>query len=123
MELEQQVIRVTLKLKTCPVEVEDEDGTIKKYTMREMDGTLRDAHMKSMGERVRYDNTGKAVGLKSFDGLQAGMLAKVMFDEEGKQVDVKVIQKWPSSTQNTLFKHAQKMNGMDEKAEEETKND
>ncbi len=126
MELESEVIRVTLKLKSIPVEVEAEDGTVKNYTMREMNGTARDAHMKSMSDRVKFDPaTGKPTGLKTFDNLQSGLLARVMFDEEGKPVDNKTIQTWPSSTQTVLFKAAQKLNAMDEKDEgkEELKND
>lgn len=106
-----------------PLIFETTDGVEKKYSLREMLGKDRDAYLTKMGDKVRYNANGKVTGIKSFDGLQASLLEKCLYDENDHLVSVTDIQNFPTKTQNELFKLAQDLNGLSQKAEDESKND
>ena len=110
-------LEFTLKLEEIPVIL---DG--KEYTLRELTGQQRDAYMDDMNKRMRYVG-GKAEGFTKFEGLQAGLLAKCLFDSEGKNVSEKTIQMYPSHVVQALFAKAQELSGLNESGAEEVKND
>ena len=118
-----ETIRLSLKRAEMPLIFETADGVEKKYFLREMLGKDRDAYLTKMGDKVRYNANGKVTGIKSFDGLQASLLEKCLYDENDHLVSVTDIQNFPTKTQNELFKLAQDLNGLSQKAEDESKND
>lgn len=104
------------------IHVPETDETL-TYTLREMTGQSRDAYLNFMAGRMRHDQSGKPSGIKNFDGMQADLIARCLFDPDKKRVDPKTISRWPSKVQQALFEVCQEMNGLDESAEKKAKND
>ena len=117
------MIRLSLKLGTEVVELEQADDTVKTYTLRELTGEERDTYLTGVFKRMKFSPAGKSTGLSSFEGLQAMLLTLCLRDDAGELAKKADIQAYPASTQNQLFELAQKMNGLDVVAEEEAKND
>jgi len=94
----------------------------KNYKLKELTGKQRDTFLNNVGQRMNFV-AGKAQGMKSYDGLQSSLLALCLYDDADKLVSEKDIQEYPASVQTKLFKAAQELNGLDEEAVEEAKND
>src|SRR5690606_21335903 len=110
-----EVIELDLDYKAVPVRLRDpQTGEVKEYELREMDGERRDQYLNSLGGRMRYDSSGRPLGIKDFKGMQAGLLSRCLYDSEGKLVSDKVIQKRPSSVQTRLYQRARDINSLDE---------
>lgn len=131
-----KVIRRKLKRETIPVFLEDEQGQVRGYVLQELDGSGRDAYMNDTAGRMRIGPDGRPQGIKNFNGLQASLIHRSLFEAEleeqgdeiiiksiGKQVDIKVISSWPSGTQQELFDAAQQLSGLGKNAQQEAKND
>ena len=115
-------IRVRVQCEEVPVILEMEDGTERSLMLREMIGKERDKHLQSMASKVRLNAKGEVVGLKTFDGLQAGLLARCLYDESGELLPIEEIQGFPTTTQVALFNVAQEIKGLNLTVEE-AKND
>lgn len=115
-------LRLTLKRKVLPVELEGEDGAVKNYLLKGMSGRERDGYLNDMGDRIKLGPDGKPSGLKSFEGVQANLVARCLYTAEGAKVPQETIQDFPAETLNKLFETAQKLNGLDKDAEEAAKN-
>ena len=113
---------LTLVRKMQEVELIDVAGVINKCTLRELTGTERDKYLSSMSSRMKYDAKGKPIGIKSFDGLQAALLERTLYDSDDNLVEKAVIQEYPSSTLQALYEASQKLSALDEKAEDDAKN-
>lgn len=116
-------MRFSLKREEIPVVLETEDGTEKKAVLREMSGRERDAYLNKMSSKVNFNSKGELSSIKNYDGLQASLLSMCLYDEDGKLIPIEEIQKFPTKTQATLYKEAQKMNALDSKTEAVVKND
>lgn len=115
--------KISLKRKEIAVELEDGNGIVKNYTLRELDGTQRDKFLNIMSETMKNGPDGRPVGLKTFENFQANLLTKSLFDESNQPVPVQVIQTWPTSALTTLFDMAQKISALAPDAKVEAKND
>ena len=113
-----EVIRLSLCRKEVDIILEAEDGTEKKWKLKELSGTDRNKYLNKMASRVKLDRDGKASGIKSFDGFQADLLGLSLFDEAGTAITVAEIEGLPSSTQQDLFKRAQELSGLNLGADE-----
>jgi hypothetical protein len=103
--------------------IEDEDGKKTNMLLREMTGTEKGKYMASMGNRAKFDQKGNPIGLRNYDGLEASLISKCLYDvATGKLVDEKVINGWPISVQQGLMKACVKMNAMDDDSREKEKN-
>jgi hypothetical protein len=120
---EPEVKRFRLVRKQIPVELEDAGGKVLRCVMRELDGQERDKFLNIMSTRMKTDAKGKPSGVKDFTNLQASLLVASLFKPDGKPFTSAELQKFPSSTQTELFKMAQKLSGLDEKPEDDAKND
>ena len=118
-----KTLRFSLHREEIPVILMTEDGTEKAYILREMSGRDRDAYLTKMGGKFKFNTKGKVIGVKSFDGLQAALLAKCLFDEDDKLVHIDKIQGFPTITQGKLFKEAQTLNALEDDEEENSKKD
>jgi hypothetical protein len=112
-------------------------GQKTEYFLREMTGQQRDDYLtalnKMMGGQAAAGGKVTVSKIQSFDGIEAELLCRVIFDgpmgkKESKAVKKAVIQSWPAPVQHKLFLKAQKLTGLgddkqDEKDEEEAKND
>lgn len=119
---DQPVKRFTLKLKEIPIELEDKDGNVGTFTLRDIDGAERDAFLNTMAQRYRYDGEGKPVNIKDFNAYQSSLITRCLFDPAGKAVPVNELQKWPAQVLSQLFDMLQELVGMDAKAVEKAKN-
>ena len=115
-------LKFELKLKELSVEMVGTDDQAKTYTLREVSGKQRDLFLNDMSKRVDFAK-GEAQSISNFEGLQAGLLALCLYDENNKLVTKDVIQGYPSSVISSLFAEAQKLSGLDADAENEAKND
>lgn len=113
-------LRVSLVRKSKPFEVEHENGTVHQYKLVELDGASRDKWITDQNRKVKFVE-GKSAGMATLEGVQAELLAMCVVDHTNARLSVQAIQKWPATTQNTLFKIAQKMNGLDKEAMEDAK--
>ena len=100
-----------------------ENGKEKYYTIREMNGEGRDTFLTKMGTRIKFDEKGKPIGMQNFEGHQADLLIRCMYDEDDKLVTKALVQSWPAKVQQKLFDVAEKLNALTEGAEKEAKND
>jgi len=118
-----EVMRVSLRLKEVSIELEGEKGEVKKWKLRELNGTDRNGYLNKMSSRVKTGKDGKSVGIKSFDGFQADLLSLCLYDENGELVSAEDIETLPSNAQQKLFEKAQEISGLNVGSEEIEKNE
>lgn len=105
---------------TIPVTLETPEGNI-ELEIREMSAASRDLYLDDLSTRMRLDAQGNPLGLKKFEGLQAGLLFRCLFRKDGKAINEADIQAWPASVVSELFTAAQSLNHLG-KAEDPLKN-
>jgi hypothetical protein len=115
-------MKLSLERTEVEVELEGKDGEVKRWLLRELDGSERNRYLNKMKDRVKVNKDGKGVGIKSFDGFQSALLTISLFDEHGENVTKDVIEGLPSKTQHQLFKKAQEISGLSDE-EDASKND
>jgi len=107
-------LEFTLKGVEVPVTLYDEeDGVKREYKLVEFSGKARDQYLTKLDARMKKNSKGQNIGVASFDGLQAELVSKCLVDLNGESVSVDVIQQFPSSVQQALFKKSQEINGLD----------
>ena len=103
-------LKFNLKASAVQVTLEGGAGPT-DFELREMTAAARDSYLDAVGERVTIDKEGKPAGIKKFDGMQADLIARCLYDRSsGEAVTREVIQTWPSSVVASLFNEAQKIN-------------
>jgi len=117
--------RYTKKRKAKPIEIEQEDGTVKDYTIKEMMGPERAAFLQQHVKRLKINPAnGKVVGVENFSGIQSALLCRCLYDDEDKLVKAADIDKeFPITLQDELFNDAFYLNGLDKMAENREKKD
>ncbi len=113
------VLVIRLARRERRVTVEDEQGIAKTYAVREMMGNSRDQWLNGMAKRMKLDKNGAPVGVAEFGGLQASLIARCLYDDQGKLVTEAVIAQWPASAQKALFEVCQDLSGLTDKTKEE----
>ena len=114
-----------LILQSQEVTIVDKDGVSKEYVLKELTGAQRDTYLDDVGGRLRYHG-GKAAGLRTHKGLQAGLVAMCLVDDTDALVPKATIQEFPSSTLQGLFKAAQILSSLqndEDEDEDEVKNE
>jgi len=109
-------------LKTETVEIEDQNGEVTVYTVRELSGAEREKYLDTVNARMKFED-GKPVGFTSYEGSYTKLVSMCMVDDDGKKVNPETVKNWPQSTVEELFRLAQRLSGLDLRAEEEAKND
>lgn len=113
--------RFTKKRKEEPIEIEDLDGTVKSYIVREITGPQRAAYMGNVVGRTKIDGEGNPIGMKDMTGLQETLIAMSLFDDKNLPVPMKMIEDMPSTSIGGLFEIAQRISGLDKKANDREK--
>jgi len=116
------IIRVRLVRAIKTVQIEDENGQVQDYTVREMTGAEKGRWQTVMSKRMRFDSKGQPAGIADWTGLEGSLITKCLYDSNGKQVPETVIANWPTTVQKTLFALCQKINGLTDEDEEKAKN-
>jgi hypothetical protein len=93
----------------------------KKYVLKEFLGKDRDAFLTSLNKRMNY-TSGQFSGVRDYNGLQASLISRCLFDENDALVDTNVIQLWPAKMLSAIYVEAQKINLLESNAETEAKN-
>jgi len=118
----ENILRLSAVCKEMPVVLQSPDGD-RDLVLKELIGTDRDKYMTKLVSRIRIDpKSGKAVGMKTFEGFQTELL-KISLFENGELVSKEFIEELPASTQQVLFEKAQKLSGLDAVVEDEDKED
>ena len=119
-----EVLRLKAELAEVEVVLEpkDEDGEEKKFILRELIGKQRNKYMNKMTDRIRISPQGKVLGMKNFDGMQADLLSKCLYNDQDELVSVEEIEELPASTQQALFQKAQELSGLNQEQDEDEKN-
>jgi hypothetical protein len=96
------------------IEIEDEDGNVHLYLLRELNGSGRDEYFNKMSGKVNIDmETGKPTGVRDFTNMNADLLGKCLFTQDKNEpVPISVIQDWPGETLDELFKMALDLSGL-----------
>ena len=118
-------VRFSLKRTEWPFELEDEAGQIKQYLLREMDGRQRDGYMNLFRSKMEVVGQGESARMfpKDFTGQYADFLALSVYDAANNQlVPLPVIQKWPATVQEALFRKSQELSGFGAEQTAESKN-
>jgi len=118
----QDVMKLKAAFKSRPVEITDEQGQVRRYTLRELDGKQRDQWFSLMGDRVQIED-GRVVGVRNFDGFQAALVSHCLYDEKGQAVPIDEIQALPARVQDALFRAAQELSALTEQSVADAKND
>lgn len=104
-----------------PIKIKGRDGVVRDYTLREMDGDDLGRWMNAIHERLSEKKGSKFRGnghaKTDYRGMHADLISLCLYDADGKRVSKDVIRKWPASLQSTLFKKSQRLNGLDDDAE------
>jgi len=104
-------MQFTLNLKQIPIEIIDEQGAKRTFTLKELTGAQRDKFLDDMASRMKYIGI-EVQGLSRYEGLQAALLSLCLYDDEDKLIPAKVIQSYPASMVSTLFDRAQSLSGL-----------
>jgi len=113
----------SLKLEEVEVELIDVDGAKHNCVLRGLDGAGRDSYLNSIGSRMKFNAAGKTEGLSDYKNLQSGLLTLCLFDETNKNIPLAILQKYPATVLESLFKAAQELSGLDKGVEEKSKNE
>ena len=105
-------IKLSLSRKSSLVELGEGEST-RKLELREMTAADRDKYLEDLSRRVRIDGSGKPAGVKDFNGMQAALLTRCLYEGD-KQVPMSEIQEWPAGTVTQLFQEAQKLNHLNQ---------
>jgi len=115
-------LRFDLDRKELPIVLEGASERL-HLVLRELTGKDRDKYLSSLSGRMRFDASGQPIGLKSFDGLQSGLLSLCLYDDQGNRIKRSSIEEWPASTQTRIFEKAQEINALNQEAVDLAGND
>lgn len=113
----------SLKLEEVPIQITDENGVEKNYTLVELPSDERSVFLNQTGKKVKTSVDGKVQSITDYKFLQEDLLTKCVIDENREKITRETISKWPAKTVSGLFKAAQELSGLDEDGEAEAKND
>lgn len=103
------------------IELENKDGVVKEYIVREMMGDEKERWQTTQGDRVRIVD-GKPAGIRDFKDMQPGLVARCLFEKEtGKQMSIQEIRKWPASMLEDLYELCLDVCGFTKESQEEVK--
>jgi hypothetical protein len=111
----------SLVKKELPVTLETASGS-KTIYLRELSGKDRDAYLKILGAKMRFDDEGKPQGLKSFDGLHIPLVSLSLYSEDGKRVPTSEIEEYPAAVVEALFDAAQDLSAINKATTTESGN-
>ena len=115
------VISVKRKTKKIKLEFDEDQGGTQEFTLKEFAGPDRDAWYNFLNKRTKMSPDGKSGSLTDATDLHPTLISKSLRDASGAAVAISVIRTWSSTAQQTLFDMTKKLNGLDDKAEEEAK--
>ena len=117
-----QPVTIENTVKTCPVNLQNQDGKIEHFEIREMSGLFMERYLEDNKDRAEIavvDGKMTIQGIKTYKGMYTSLLKFCLFDEGGNLVSIDVINSLPSRVQKQLFDVAQEVNGFNEEGNEQ----
>lgn len=97
---------------SLPVELEDADGKISKFELREMKQSARERYLDSVRARGTSDDKG-VFALKKLEGLHADLLCLCLYHgDSAKLISREFADDLPVEVSTQLYQEAQKINGL-----------
>ena len=113
-----------LKRAEDQIELSLEDGSLKRYVIREMTGAQRDMYLKTVMSKAKFDSEGKVTQVSDPTGLQPSLICLCLYDAAtGNAVDVKFVNSMRTTVQNQIFELCSKINGLDKESADNAKNE
>ena len=126
--------KISLAFNTLPFELEKADGTTLFAVMTELSGQRRNEYMDFVDSKVKRDESGGPIGMKSWKGSQTKILSLCLhyaeMDEDGRPVEqgssfkpLGLIKEtelttWPDAALQLLSKSAVQLSRLNETPEE-----
>lgn len=114
--------KFSLRLEEYEIPIEDKDGKVTIYKLRELDGEQRSDYINFQASKAKYGADGKVTGIKDFKGIETKIVSMCLYDPDGKLVTEAFLNKVPGRLIKKLSALALRISGLDEKAEERAKN-
>jgi hypothetical protein len=116
-------LSLSLKVKRQPLEMEMEDGSIRKFFLQDIPGPSRNDWLKLWQSKSSGMNTdGSPRKMKDFN-FHSDLISRCMVDENGNHVPKAMIEKWPGSVELRVFNACRELCGLTETALDLAKND
>ena len=109
-------------LQEIPIELENDNGEVECYILRELTGPQREEYVDTCTKRVRRNPDGSVRGMDS-KGLETLLISMSLYDSSGDNVKVEEMKNWPSSLINGLYDDAARLSGLSKEAVKDAKND
>ncbi len=122
-------VKISLKRKEIPLDVELPDGSHASYVLRELSGDERDNYLNVAEKKINRGADGTGIAMRDYKGVVADLLCACVFDQKNMKVPWAEIQKWGTSAQKTIYDMAVKLSrlgggkdGEESEREESAKN-
>ena len=117
-------LQFTTVLKEKEVKVTGDDGIVKVYHLRELNGAQRAKYNDSYAFDVSYEDGKVKATADDFKVMsEVDFLSMCFYDDENKLVKKEVIQGYPATMLGGLHKAAVKLSALDQKSIDQAKND
>lgn len=110
--------KFSIKTKSTPVTLEDENGVEVVYQVHQLTGASADALRAAQAAKLVLDSEGNVKEIKDFTGQYTEILTRCLKDPKGDLVSKSVLDSWPDEALKGLYEIAIDVNGMKPKAAE-----
>jgi hypothetical protein len=115
--------KFSVKTKSVPVTLEDENGNEVVYQVHQLTGATADALRAAQAAKLVLDSDGNVKEIKDFTGQYTELLARCLKDPKGNLVSKEELNSWPDGALEGLHDIAADLNGMKAKeVEDDSKN-
>ena len=111
--------KFSVKTKSVPVILEDENGNEVTYHVHQLTGATADALRAAQAAKLVLDSEGNVKEVKDFTGQYTELLTRCLKDPKGVLVSKDVLDSWPDEALKGLYDVAADLNGMKAKATED----
>jgi len=114
---DQPVKRLSKRQKMEQVEIEEEDGNVWLYEIRELSGPERSQYIEEVSSKMVYDKKGNPIpGSVKTSGMEENLISRHLWrcNPDGQKVRVEAteIAKFPSSTRQYLLMRCRELSGL-----------
>lgn len=113
--------RLSRRLKTQEVEIENEQGQPEVWVIKELTGAERNAFFQMSSERGAKRGEDGNMMISSFANLGADLLSMCLYGPDGQKATIQDINNFPSEMQLELFKDAQTLSALNKEGEQGAK--
>lgn len=111
--------KFSIKTKSVPVTLEQNDGTEITYRIHQLTGAGADALRAAQAAKLVLDSAGNVKEIKDYTGQYTELLTRCLKDGAGVLVSKETLDAWPDETLKGLYEVAADLNGMRSDASED----